>query len=404
MATDFRRRRVLAGAGALALTGRAARAAAGPVRLCAVNPYTGAMALYGDETTRGYELAADEVSQAGGLLGRQVQIVRGDAGTPQQGIAAVEQYAAQVDLFIGTYVSAVSNAASDAALRYSKIYWDTNALALELTERGLPNFVRSGMYAPSFAQAGDDVVRTVIAPALQKKMGDVTVWIEHEDSIFGTSIALGTAERLKAAGGKVLGTGAHSVRAIDLNDTVLRIRRADPDVLVAITYVPDGNLLLRSMRDMGYKPRARLGLATGDTNETLQAVGAEYLDGMLVSSYPRWDTPESYAPGARRYLDAYKARYQRDPVAPQGMTAYVGAQILFAAIKAAGSTDMAAVRDAAARMDVPLHSYATGWGVKFDEHMQNQRAMPTAVQWQSGKAVTVHPKEAALPGAALRAL
>lgn len=125
------------------------------------------------------------------------------------------------------------------------------------------------MYAPSFAQAGDDVVRTVIAPALQKKMGDVTVWIEHEDSIFGTSIALGTAERLKAAGGKVLGTGAHSVRAIDLNDTVLRIRRADPDVLVAITYVPDGNLLLRSMRDMGYKPRARLGLATGDTNETL---------------------------------------------------------------------------------------------------------------------------------------
>jgi len=125
---------------------------------------------------------------------------------------------------------------------------------------------------------------------------------------------------------------------------------------------------------------------------------------MLISSYPRWDTQESYAPGARRYLDAYKARYQRDPVAPQGMTAYVGAQILFAAIKAAGSTDMAAVRDAAARMDVPLHSYATGWGVKFDEHMQNQRAMPTAVQWQSGKAVTVHPKEVALPGVALRAL
>jgi branched-chain amino acid transport system substrate-binding protein len=406
MATHFRRRRVLAGAGSLGVLALAARPAraADPIRLCAVNPYTGPMALYGDETTRGYELAADEANQAGGVAGRQVQVVRGDAGTPQQGIAVVDQYASQVDLFIGTYVSAVSNAASDAALRYSKLYWDTNALALELTERGLPNFVRSGLYAPSFAQAGDDIVRSVIAPALKRTPGEMTVWIEHEDSIFGTSIARGAAERLKAAGVKVLGTGAHSVHAIDLNDAVLRIKRADPDVLVAITYVPDGNLLLRSMRDMGYKPRARLGLATGDTDETLQAVGKDTLDGMLVSSYPRWDTRESYAPGARRYLQAYKARYQRDPIAPQGMTAYVGAQMLFAAIKAAGSTDMAAVRDAAARMDVPLHSYATGWGVKFDDHMQNQRTAPTAVQWQAGKAVTVFPAEAALPGVALAPL
>ena len=54
-------------------------------------------------------------------------------------------------MFVGTYISAVSNAASDAALRYSKVYWDTNALAAELTERGLPNFVRSGPYAASFA-------------------------------------------------------------------------------------------------------------------------------------------------------------------------------------------------------------------------------------------------------------
>ena len=56
-------------------------------------------------------------------------------------------------MFVGTYISAVSNAASDAALRYSKIYWDTNALAADLTERGLPNFVRSGPYAASFARS-----------------------------------------------------------------------------------------------------------------------------------------------------------------------------------------------------------------------------------------------------------
>jgi len=50
------------------------------------------------------------------VIGRKIELVRGDATNPQQGIAAVEKLASEkVDIFTGTYVSAVSNAASDAA-------------------------------------------------------------------------------------------------------------------------------------------------------------------------------------------------------------------------------------------------------------------------------------------------
>src|SRR4029453_14201097 len=99
-------------------------------------------------------LAVDEKNTKGGVLGRKVELVRGDAGNPQQGIAAVDQLVTRdkVDLFIGTYISAVSNAASDAALRHNKLYWDTNAVAAELTERKLPNFVRSGPPGAYFAE------------------------------------------------------------------------------------------------------------------------------------------------------------------------------------------------------------------------------------------------------------
>jgi branched-chain amino acid transport system substrate-binding protein len=57
--------------------------------------------------------------------------VRGNASSPQEGIAAVEQFVARdkVDALIGTYISAVANAASEAALNYDKLYWDTNAVA-----------------------------------------------------------------------------------------------------------------------------------------------------------------------------------------------------------------------------------------------------------------------------------
>ena len=116
------------------------------LKIGAINPYSGPMALYGNEVTRGYELAVDQVNAAGGLLGRKVELVRGDASTPQQGIAMVEQLVSRdkVDLFMGTYLSGISLTASDTALRYNKIYWETNALAQSLIDRGLPNFFRSG--------------------------------------------------------------------------------------------------------------------------------------------------------------------------------------------------------------------------------------------------------------------
>jgi branched-chain amino acid transport system substrate-binding protein len=374
-----------------------------PVRIGAINPFSGPMAQYGDEVTRGYELAAEEANAKGGIAGRNVVVIRGDAGNPQQGIAAVELLVSRdnVDAFIGTFLSAVSNAASDAAMRYNKIYWDTHALAADLTERGLPNFVRAGPNANDFAEVSVQGVKNLLAPKFNKPAGEVKVWIEHEDSSYGTSIAQIQKRLLEEAGFKVVGVGAHSFKAIDLTDSILRAKNAEPDVWLSTGYVPDHMLLLRTMRDQGFKPGAIVLLGTGDGVEFKQAF-ADYMDGVLVVGYPQSDLSESFAPGAAAFVSAYRAKYNRDPIAPQSLEAFVGAKMLLDAIAAAGSTDMEKVRAAAAAMDKPLHSYPNGFGVKFDSKMQNTRAFPNIVQWQSGKTVTVYPQEAATSGTALK--
>lgn len=371
--------------------------AADPIRIGAINPYSGPLALYGDELARGYQLAVDEANAAGGVLGREVALIRGDAATPQQAQSAVTRLAEEeeVHAFIGTYISGVANVASDAAMRYEKLYWDTNALATELTERGLPNFIRSGPYAESFALKSVETFRDFIAPRLDRDPEDLTVWLEHEDSIYGTSIAEIQKTALEEMGVTVVGVGGHSFRSVDLNDSILRAKSESPDVWINTGYVPDTNLLLRTARSQEFEPAAMMTVGTGDTFETLDSVGDEYLDGVLVVSYPRPDVNPDYGPGALDFLDAYRAEHDRDPIAPQAMTAYVGAQILLEAIEAAGSTEMAAVREAAAAMDKPLNSYANGFGVKFDDNMQNTRTPPTVIQWQDGQQVTVFPPEAA---------
>ena len=376
------------------------------LKIGAINPYSGPLALYGIEVGRAIELAIDQANAAGGVMGRKVELLRGDAANPQQGITTVEQLATKekVDLFVGTYGSAVSNTASDAASRYNKLYWETVSVVQNLTERDLPNFVRSGPTSDHFAAAAADTVRNLIAPSLKKEMKDMKVWIEHEDSSYGTLNAQAQKRMLEALGAKVLGLGSHSARSIDLNDAVLRAKQANPDVWIQVGYVPDGNLLLRTARDQGFKPPARLWVGTGDAPESLESVGAATLEGVLVISYTRTDVVESFGPGAKVYLDAYRAKFKSEPIALQGMAAYVGMQILFEAIKTAGSTDADKVRAAAAKMDKPAGSYATGWGVKFDKNFQNVRAFPTTVQWQSGKPVTVFPKIAMSPGVKLKGL
>jgi branched-chain amino acid transport system substrate-binding protein len=403
-----RKTQLLAAVAALVMgasLGAGAALAQEPIRIGAINPYSGPVALYGDETSRGYQIAIDEANAKGGVIGRKIELFRGDAGNPQQGIAAVEKLVTdKVDIFVGTYVSAVSNAASDTAMRYSKLYWDTNALAADLTERGLPNFVRSGPYAASFGEISANATRDLIAPALGKPIKGLKVWIESEDSIYGTSIAKRQKELLEKDGAVVVGVGAHNFRSIDLTDSILRAKAAAPDVWINTGYVPDNNLLLRTMRDQGFKPAAAILVGSGDTFETLESLGAEWLEGLLIVGYPRPDQTETYGPGAAAYLAAYKKKYERDPIAPQSMTAYAGMQMLLEAIAAAGSVEVEKVRAAAAKMDKPMKSYATGFGVKFDEKFQNTRAFPTVVQWQSGKVVTVFPKDAAQPSVKLVSL
>ena len=376
------------------------------IKIGAINPYSGPLALYGTEVTRGYELAVDKVNAAGGVLGKKIELVRGDVTTPQQGIATVEQLVNKdkVDLFVGTYISAISLTASDAALRYNKLYWETNAVAQVLTDRGLPNFVRSGPDGNAFANTSAAAVRELIAPALKKDIKDLKIWIESEDSIYGSSIAAGQKRILEAFGAKVVGLGAHSARSIDLNDTVLRIKQAAPDVLVQTGYVPDGNLLLRTLREQGVKPAAILYVGTGDTPETLQAIGKEYMEGILVVGYPRNDITETFGPGNKAYLAAYKAKYNADPVAPQGMNAYSGFLVLVEALKAAGGVEPEKVQAAAAKLDKPDNSYPTGFGVRFDKNFQNLRAGFTTSQWQNGQMVTVYPKAAVVPGVTVKPL
>lgn len=400
MYLDFKH--VLRAAAVAVMLSGPAMAQSDPLVIGAVNPNTGGMAVLGNDLNNWYQIAVDHRNAAGGVLGRQVRMARGDAVNAQEAIAAVERLAGRegAEVIVGTIASFLSQAASEAALSNDLLYWETGSLARNLTERGLPNYIRSGPDTTSFARIAADGVLDMVAGELGVAVGDLRVWVEYEDSNYGTSLAEEQIRVLTEAGVNVRSSG-HSAAAIDLTDSILRAAEFDPHVWISSGYVSDTHLLLRTAREQSFKPDATILVGLGDSQETIDAMGLDYLQGILVVTYPRHELAESFAPGADALTEEYVQRYGQQPIGNSGFGGYVGLQILFEAIEAAGSTDFEAVRAAAAEMDLPQGAYPNGYGVLFDEKMQNQRAQVLHYQWQGDHTVGVYPVEARRAGVEL---
>ena len=56
------------------------------VKVGALYPFSGGLALLGDESFRGLEIAVEERNTAGGLNGKKIELVRGDAVDPNQAV------------------------------------------------------------------------------------------------------------------------------------------------------------------------------------------------------------------------------------------------------------------------------------------------------------------------------
>jgi branched-chain amino acid transport system substrate-binding protein len=378
------------------------RASADTIKIGVIVPLSGTYASAGQEVFRGYELA---VAKFGGkVAGKKIQLVRGDAFTPDSAIAETTRLATQenVDMFVGTYATPTSQAGSETAARYNKIWWETHAITDSLTLRGLPNYLRSGARAQDFAKASVEFVKNVLEPRLGKNL---KVFVDHESGLYGTSVAATQSYKLKAYGYNTT-IAKHASAATDVTDSVLAAKRANPDVWLLTGYVPDLNLLLRAAASQGFKPRATVLVGTGDGRETYEAVGAKDLTNTFVVAYSTPLSKKSYAPGIAELFTAYKKKYEGEPIGTVATTGYSGMTAALKALEAAkGKTDVESVRKAALGLKIPFTGLPNGWGVKFTDKGQNIRIRLVVIQWRSnGTTPAIYPPQARLSNQSIQGL
>ena len=89
-------------------------AVAEDIRVGALYPFSGALAQLGDESYRGLELAVEERNAQGGVLGKQIVLIKADAVDANQAVGEARRLTSVENLgaVFGSYSSAISFAAT----------------------------------------------------------------------------------------------------------------------------------------------------------------------------------------------------------------------------------------------------------------------------------------------------
>ncbi|WP_256336699.1 ABC transporter substrate-binding protein [Belnapia rosea] len=371
---------------------------ANELRLGALFPLTGSLALLGDESFRGLELAAEERNAAGGLLARPIRLVKGDAAGADQAVSELRrlQGVEKVAAGFGTCASHLGFAASQAAELLGFPYFELGAIADTITERGFRTLFRLCPRASDFARDSVAVIPDALAAAWSTPPEVLRIAILHEEGTYGQAVSGAQEAQLKARGLNQVERIAYPARSVDLSPLLQRLRAVGADVVLHTGYQNDIVLFYRGMKEAGWRPRMVIGAGAGySLTDTARSIGPEF-DGTLDVDFPQFAVNEALAPGAQGFAELYKRRYGSDPRSGHSLANYVGARLVLDAVQRAAGLERDKLRAALLATDVAEGTTPNGWGARFDEKGQNLRARPFLAQWQGGKLVTVAPAEAAV--------
>lgn len=394
----IRRRPLLAGLAATVAAPRIAAAQGGEIKFGALYPFSGGLALLGDESFRGLEVAVEERNAAGGVLGRQIRLAKGDAVDQNQAIGEVRRLMSveRVAAVFGTYASPLAFAATQVTELQGVPYFEMGAISDPITERGFRYVFRTCPRSSDFGAATVGGVADALAPAYGVDPKTLRIAILHEDALYGQTVSGFQEAQIKQRGLNQVEKLAYSARSVDLSSVIQRLRGVNADIVLHTGYQNDIVLFFRGMQEANWKPRMVIGSGAGySLTDTARAVGPAF-EGVMNVDFTQFAVNEQYAPGVSAFVELYKRRYGSDPRSGHSLANYFGARVYLDAVQRAGGTDKDRIRTAVMATDIAEGTTPTGWGVRFDERGQNTRVRPFLLQWQGGRQVTVYPTQAAV--------
>jgi branched-chain amino acid transport system substrate-binding protein len=395
---DRSRRRLSALCGAVTIALLAAGCApttASPssaLRIGAIFPLTGSTAADAGDEYLGALIAAQMVNAAGGVRGRPISLDVRSVDSVEQIPAAVASLGRDgVPVVMGAYSSQLSIPAAAAVAKTGTVYWETGAVADQVTGQGSPLVFRVGANGADLGGNSGRFVLQQLVPRLGLPADSAPAFLVTANDAYAHSVAAGARGALAAGGVPIAGEAVYNPYAPDWGPVIAQIRTAHPAVLLLSSHVPDGVAFRRAFLAAGLHVKAFIGTTMAQCTDFGAALGADAV-GVFASDRPEYGFNQSALSGAartlyRRFASAWSRNRTGVPT-EEGISGFSAAWALFSnVLPAASDLDAQSIARAARAIDLPLGSLPNGAGLRFSTQAeqlgQNIRAAADIWQWQA---------------------
>lgn len=296
---------------------------------------TGQTSSFGQSTKNGIDLAFAEVNAAGGVNGKKLVLVpEDDQGRPEQAKTVVSKLINQdkVVAVLGEVASTNSLAAAPVAQEAKIPMITPSSTNPKVTEVG--DYISRVCFIDPFQ--GSTMAKfaaTTLKAKTAAVLGDV-------NSDYSKGLTQFFEEEFKKQGGSVVAKEAYTQNDPDFKGQLTKIRNLNPDVIYVPGYYGQVGIIAKQARELGMN----MPLLGGDgwDSPELWKLGGESLKNTYISNHYSAENP---APEIQNFVKAYQAKYN---VVPDSLAAlaYDAAKVLADAMKRAGGTDSAKLKDA----------------------------------------------------------
>jgi branched-chain amino acid transport system substrate-binding protein len=367
-----------------------------PIRIGVLLPFTGPLAKNGIENWEAMQIARDMINERGGLNGRKVEYVQGDATTPNAAISETERLITKegIKITTGSFASPLAIAVSQAAERHGVFHWETTGAAEIITRRGFKHTFQVGAPARKYGQAAVDFVVEDLSARLKKPMGNLRMALLWENRAFGKSVGDGIRAYSEKKGIKLVYDEGYDQTATDMTPIVQKLKDVKPDVLIAISFPNDAILFQRKAKELDFNVNAFIGVSAGYSAPDLRDSIGNSVTGIFVADFPPKVNANVLKPEVKKVAEEFYKRYEAKlKRAPAGHAAagFSAVWALFTEVLPKAKTyEPAELRDIVLKLDLPEGSLVNGSGIKFTnfdwpddpkDAGQNLRASIGVWQW-----------------------
>lgn len=322
---------------ALAFTG-AALAQGTPLRIGVVTPLSGTYAGIGQQVKWGLDLAAREINESGGIMGRSLELIYEDEeANPAVATQKAEKLfqVNKVDFLTGTVNSGSTLAVGQVAERNQRLIATTVSFADSITgDKCSPNVFRVN------ARAG--MQSAALAEWLSKEKPQASVFYLGPDYEMGRSTVAAFKGAAEGKGARTVGEIFAPLDNKDYSPYFGQIRSARPTVIYTSVAGNDTVRLFTQLSEFGLGRNLQIVGASGTvTSQNLPAIG-KAAEGFVtgVGYSPLIDTPDN-----KKFVAAFQAANKALPDL-YGADSYGVLYFYKAAVEKAKTTDTEKVRAA----------------------------------------------------------